>query len=209
MLSRHFRCAAPLVLQVLAACSDSPDPWSRLPDPPLTQGVLHTVTVAGATAKAREQASAAGYAALAFAPNYPAALRVEASLWGVPEPVAATATLFGSPGAGVDLRFLEMPLAARGMKAGAASERSFFRHVLGTEVPELPAGLSRDSSLRVQAWTFIVPSVVEASRRLRENGIPVVFDAAALTTPYLGDHRTMAIRAPDGTIVQLVETAAR
>jgi hypothetical protein len=81
--------------------------------------------------------------------------------------------------------------------------------VLGTDVPELPAGISRDSTLRVQAWTFLVPSVVEASRRLRENGIPVVFDAAALTTPYLGDHRTMAIRAPDGTIVQLVETAAR
>jgi hypothetical protein len=209
MPPRHFRWAPPLVLFVLTACSDSPDPWSRLPNPPLTQGVLHTATVAGETAPAREQARAAGYTALAFASNYPPALRVEATLWAVPEPVAAKALLFRSPGNGVDLRFLEMPLAARGMKASAATERSFFRQVLGTDVPELPAAISRSSSLRVQAWTFIVPSVVEASRRLRENGIPVVFDAAALTTPYLGDHKTLAIRAPDGTIVQLVETAAR
>jgi hypothetical protein len=209
MPSRHFRWAAPLVLFVLAACSDSPDPWSRLRNPPLTQGVLHTVTLAGETARAREQARAAGYSALEFAPNYPGALRVEASLWDVPAPVAAKAALFASRGKGVDLRFLEMPLAARGMKASAGSERSFFRNVLGTDVPQWPAGISVDSRLRVHVWTFFVPSVLEASHRLRENGIPVVFDAAALTTPYLGDHRTMAIRAPDGTIVQLVESRAR
>ena len=173
------------------------------------QGTLRTVTLAGETARAREQARAAGYTPLDFAPNYPGALRVEASVWEVPEPVAAKAAMFAAAGNGIDLRFLEMPLAARGMKASADSERSFFRNVLGADVPEWPHGISRDPRLRVQAWTFLVPSVVEASRRLRENGVPIVFDAAGLTTPYLGDHRTMAIRAPDGTIIELVETAAQ
>jgi hypothetical protein len=209
MQNRYFRWTAPLALLVLAACSDSEDPWSRLPNPPLVQGTLHTVTIAGETARAREQARAAGYSPLTFAPNYPAALRVEASLWDVPEPVAAQAAVFGSAGKGVDLRFLEMPLAARGMEASADRERSFFRNVLGADVPGWPAGISREPRLRVQVWTFLVPSVVEASRRLRENGVPVVFEAVALTTPYLGDHKTMAIRAPDGTLVQLVESAAR
>jgi hypothetical protein len=205
----RFRWAAPLVLFVLAACSDSPDPWSRLPNPPLAQGRLHTVTIAGDTVRAREQARDAGYTALNFGPNYPGALRVEASLWDVPLPVAAKAAMFGSAGKGPDLRFLDMALAARGMKSSAASERDFYRNVLGTDVPAWPDGISRDPGLRVQAWTFFVPSVVDASKRLRENGIPVVFDAVGITTPYLGDHRTLAIRAPDGTLVQLVESAAR
>ena len=197
------------MLFVLAACSDSPDPGSQLPSPPLTQGRLHTVTIAGDTARAREEARTAGYTALAFAPNYPGALRVEASLWGVPEPVAAKAAVFDSPGNGPDLRFVDMALAAHGMKANPQSERDFYRNVLGTDVPAWPDRISRDSRLRVQVWTFFVPSVVEASRRLRENGVPVVFDAVAITTPYLGDHKTLAIRAPDGILVQLVESTAR
>jgi hypothetical protein len=206
---RHFRWTALLVLFALAACSDSPDSWSQIPNPPLTQGRLHTITIAGDTVRAREQARDAGYTALIFAPNYPEALRVEASLWDVPEPVAAKAAIFGSPGNGADLRFLDMPLAARGMKTSAKRQQSFFRNVLGTVVPAWPDGISRDSDLRVQAWTFFVPSVVEASQRLRENGVPVVFDAVGITTPYLGDHKTLAIRAPDGTLVQLVESSAR
>jgi hypothetical protein len=51
--------------------------------------------------------------------------------------------------------------------------------------------------------------VVEANKRLRANNIPVVFDPVSITTAYLGDHKAMAIRAPDGTIVELVETMAR
>jgi hypothetical protein len=51
--------------------------------------------------------------------------------------------------------------------------------------------------------------VVEANKRLRANDIPVVFDPVSITTAYLGDHKAMAIRAPDGTIVELVETAAQ
>jgi hypothetical protein len=193
----------------MAACSDSPDPWSNLSNPPLVQGTLHTVTLAGESSRAQVQARQAGYSALTFQPNYPAASRVEASLWDVPEPVAGNAALFKSPGKGPDLRVLEMPLAARGMAASARSEQSFYRNVLGAEVPAWPAGIERQPDLRVQAWTFFVPSVVEAGKRLRENGIAVVYDAVSLTTPYLGDHKTMAIRAPDGTIVQLVESAAQ
>jgi len=206
---RHFRQTALLVLLVLGGCSDSPDPWVSLPDPPLTQGRLHAVTIAGDSARAQAQARGAGYAPLTFPPNYPAAQRVEASLWDVPEPVVGKAMLFKSPGKGPDLRVLEMPLAAQGMEANSTSQEHFYRNVLGTDVPAWPAGIERSPSLRVKVWTFFVPSVVEASKRLRENGIAVIFDAVSLTTPYLGDHRTMAIRAPDGTIVQLVESRAQ
>ncbi|MBC8026477.1 MAG: hypothetical protein H7Y89_10820 [Steroidobacteraceae bacterium] len=203
---RDFRPTALLVLLALTGCSDSGDPWVSLPNPPLTQGRLHTVTLAGDSARAQEQARGAGYSPLLLPPNYPAALRVETSLWDVREPVVGKALLFKSPSNGPDLRILEMPLAARGMEASATSQEHFYRNVLGSDVPAWPAGIERGPALRVQAWTFFVPSVVEASKRLRENGIAVIFDAVSLTTPYLGDHRTLAIRAPDGTIVQLVES---
>jgi hypothetical protein len=206
---RHFRPTALFILLALAGCSDSPDPWVSLPDPPLVQGRLHTVTIAGDSARAQDQARGAGYAPLTLQPNYPAAQRVEASVWDVPEPVAGGATLFKAPGAGPDLRILDMPLAAHGMEASATRQEHFYRNVLGTGVPSWPAGIERSPSLRVQVWTFFVPSVVEASKRLRENGIAVIFDAVSLTTPYLGDHKTLAIRAPDGTIVQLVESRAQ
>jgi hypothetical protein len=209
MPTRHFRWAAPLVLLVLAACSDTPDPWSQLPNPPLVQARLHTVTIAGETARAREEARDAGYVALNFAPNYSGALSVEASLWDVPEPVAAKAVVLESAAKGPNLRFLDMSLAARDMKSSAKSEQSFFRNVLGTDVPEWPAGISRDSDLRVQVWTYFVPSLAEASQRLRENGIAATYDPIIISSSYLGEHKTMAIRAPDGTIVELVESAAR
>lgn len=206
---RHFRPTSLLVLLLLTACSDSTDPWSRIQDPPLVRGKLHTITIAGDSAPAQEQARAAGYLPLTLPPNYPAASRVEASLWDVAEPAAGSALLFKSPNAGPDLRILGMPLAAHGMQASPGSQERFYRNVLGTDVPAWPAGIERSPALRVQVWTFFVPSVVEASKRLRENGIAVIFDAVAITTPYLGDHKTMAIRAPDGTIVQLVEAAAQ
>ena len=206
---RHFRRAVLPVLLLLAACSDSSDPWSRIQNPPLVQGKLHTITISGDSARAQELAVAAGYSAFSLQPNYPAALRVEASLWDVPGPVAENAKMFKAPGEGADLRILEMPLAARGMVAGDRAERSFYRNVLGTDVPKWPGEFARAPEMRVQAWTFLVPSVVEASKRLRENGIAVIYDAVGITTPYLGDHRTMAIRAPDGTIVQLVESTGR
>jgi hypothetical protein len=80
--------------------------------------------------------------------------------------------------------------------------------VLGSDVPELPQGIEAAEGLRVRVWTYRVPDVVETNKRLRANNIPVVFDPVDITTAYLGDHKAMAIRAPDGTIVELVETAA-
>lgn len=206
---RQFRRVAPVLWLTLAACSGSPDPWSKIANPPLVAATLHTVTLAGDASRARELAQAAGYSALPARPNYPAALRVEASLWDVPAPVADAAVMFRAPGQGPDLRVVEMPLAARSMQSDAVHESSFFRNVLGTDAPAWPAGFAREPDLRVQAWTYLVPSVAEASRRLRESGIAVIYDAVSITTPYLGDHKTMAIRAPDGTIVQLVETTAK
>jgi hypothetical protein len=81
--------------------------------------------------------------------------------------------------------------------------------VLGSDVPGLPLGIEATDGVRVQVWTYLIPNVVEANKRLRANDIPVVFDPVSITTAYLGDHKTMAIRAPDGTIVELVETAAQ
>lgn len=209
MTISYFRCSAPLLLLLLAACSDSSDPWSRIANPPLIQGKLHTVTIVGDSSRAQELALAAGYSALPLRPNYPASVRVEASLWDVPGPVAESARMFEAPGESPDLRILEMPLAARGIGADDHSERSFYRNVLGSEVPRSPAEFAGAPEVRVRAWTFVVPSVVEASKRLRENGIAVIYDAVGITTPYLGDHKTMAVRAPDGTIVQLVESRAQ
>jgi hypothetical protein len=88
-------------------------------------------------------------------------------------------------------------------------DKAFFSNVLGTGVPRLPAGLERTDKVRVQVWTYVVPDILAANKRLREGGIPVVYDPVKITTAYLGDHETMAIRAPDGTIVELVETASQ
>jgi catechol 2,3-dioxygenase-like lactoylglutathione lyase family enzyme len=107
-----------------------------------------------------------------------------------------------------DVRVLVMELAAKGREAEAATNRAFFRNVLGSDVPELPKGIELSEGLRVQVWTYRIPDVAGTNERLRANGIPVVFDPADFTTAYLGDHKAMAIRAPDGTIVELVETAA-
>ena len=102
-----------------------------------------------------------------------------------------------------------LELAAKGREADAATNRAFFRNVLGSDVPELPKGIEATESVRVQVWTYLIPSVIEANERLRADDIPAVFDPVDITTAYLGDHKTMAIRAPDGTIVELVETAAQ
>ena len=77
------------------------------------------------------------------------------------------------------------------------------------DVPGLAAGIEATEGVRVQVWTYLIPDILAANKRLRDNGIPVVFDPVGITTAYLGDHKTMAIRAPDGTIVELVETAAQ
>jgi hypothetical protein len=195
---------------MLGACAgESPGPYSQIKNPPLAQGTLHTITVASAADGLADQAAAAGYSPMTFAANYPPSVRVEATLWDVPESAAGDAALFKAPGGGPDLRIVAMPLAARGLTARDGSEQAFYRNVLGTDVPRWPAGIERAANVRVQAWTYLVPNVVEANKRLRESGVPVIFDPVKITTAYLGDHKTLAIRAPDGTIVQLVETQSR
>jgi hypothetical protein len=129
---------------------------------------------------------------------------------GVPLAAIENMGHFKAPtAADMGVRVLRMAPVARAAPADAAVEKAFFRNVLGSDVPQLPAGIAAVASARVQAWTFVVPDVLTASKRMRKNNIPVVFDPVAITTAYLGDHKTMAIRAPDGAVVELVETASQ
>ena len=197
-------------LVALSGCGSSDDPYARLKNPPLITARLHAVTLVSDARAVMEAAAQAGWRPARLPPNYQQADAVQASMWGVPVSVAAAVAHFkaASPGA-PDVLVLQMPLAARGRVAEAATNRSWFRNVLGTEVPAWPLPGKQPDNVRVQVWTYAVPSVVAASKRLRENGIPVTFDPVAITTAYLGDHKTMAIRAPDGTVVQLVEAASQ
>ena len=61
----------------------------------------------------------------------------------------------------------------------------------------------------MQVRTFFVADVAEAKRRMRAAGIPVSFDPVDITTAFLGDHRTMAILAPDGAVIELVQNHAQ
>jgi hypothetical protein len=196
---------------LLVACTGSAgNPYSSLKNTPLVQGKLHTVTlVTDNAATFLRDLESKGFQPVTFNSNYPAADHVQASLWSVPEPVVARCAHLKATAPGVpDVRVLVMELAAKGREADAATNQAFFRNVLGSDVPAPPAGIETTNSLRVQVWTYLIPSVLEANRRLRADGIPVVFDPVAITTAYLGDHKTMAIRAPDGTIIELVEAAA-
>ena len=200
--------ASLLIAGVLAACSRSADVAAQLPNPPLVPAFLHTATLVapdGALADALEHG---GYTPLAFPSNYPAATRIEAALWNVPETVAAQARLFAAPaGRGPNLRVLIMS-AGTGPTADPRVERDFYRNVLGTEVPRLPAA-TKISGVRVRAWTFIIEDASKAQQRLRDAGIEVTLDPVRFSSPYLGDHWTLGIRAPDGAIVELVQGSAR
>jgi hypothetical protein len=211
MQAQKLRCAFALtMIGVLAGCSQSADnPYANLKDAPLVSARLHTVTLVSDSGEVVNQLEAAGYAPIAFASNYPGSIRVEAAMWNVPEATAARTAEFKSPGAGPNVRLLMMQLPARAGAASADSDAAFYRKVLGTEVPNSPLPGKLADNVRVQAWTFLVPSVVEARKRLRAAGIPVTFDPVAITTAYLGDHKTMGLRAPDGTAIELVETIAQ
>jgi hypothetical protein len=206
------RASWALSLVLLAGCGASDHPYAALHDPPLVTAQLHAVTLVADSPAAADHILASGYVETPLAPNYQQANAVEGSIWGVPAAVAGQVRHFKPARAGPpDLQLLIMPLAARGRTAEPATDRLFFRNVLGADVPQWPlqgADGKPDDHLRVQAWVYRVASILEANRRLRENGIPVIFDPVSITTAYLGDYKTLAIRAPDGTVVQLVETAA-
>jgi len=205
------RVLAVLTLMSLVGCSGSAgNPYASLKDAPLVSARLHAVTLVTDDATFAQQLEKKGFTSIAFTTNYPESDRVEATIWSVPEPVVARITHLKAPGAGApDVRVLVMELAAKGRSADAATEKAFFTNVLGSEVPGLPAGIETTNGVRIQVWTFLIPSVLEANRKLRANNIPVVFDPVAITTAYLGTHKTMAIRAPDGTLIELVETTAQ
>jgi hypothetical protein len=212
MQVRNFCRALPGLLLALAgaACGTADDPYSKFADPPLVRAVLHTVTLASDTDAIGGVLRQAGYTAAELPPNYPQADSVEASIWGVPEPVVVSAAHFKAAVPGKpDVRVLVMPLAAKGPAAASDVNESFFGNVLGTAVPEWPLTSAQPGNVRIQVWTYLVPNILEASKRLRGNGIPVVYDPVGITTSYLGDHRTLAIRSPDGTVVQLVEASAQ
>lgn len=195
-----------LLALALAACGTADNPYSRLPNPPLVTGHLHVVTLASDDQAIVAAVTAAGWQAAPLPPNYPQADAVQAGIWGVPEPVAAGVLHFRAARAGdPDLRLLIMPLAAEGRSRAADVDEAFFRNVLGSDVPKWPLPGAQPDHVRVQAWTYLVPDIVDASKKLRAAGIPVVYDPVGITTAYMGDHRTLAIRAPDGTVVQLVQ----
>jgi hypothetical protein len=200
---------ATAILTTLAACSHADNPYAKVQNPPLVQAQLHTVTLVSDNAGLAQQLQNDGYTPLPFTSNYPASIPVEALLWDVPEQAAGKPAEFKAPGAGPNLRLLVMPLPPAAPAADSAVERDFFRNVLGGDVPLWPAGVQRAGNVRVQVWTYLVPNVLAAKKRMREALVPVVTDPVAITTSYLGDHKTMSIRAPDGAIVELVETAAQ
>jgi hypothetical protein len=206
-----LRALVPLACAVLlAACSAAADnPYARIKDAPLVRASLHTVTLVSADAAVVGRVRQDGYSPLPPAPNYPGAVRVEAALWKVPEDVASQPLVFMAPrGRGPNVRVLTAPLAGELPEVDSAVIEAFYRNVLGTAVPQWPGSISLPSTAKVRAWTFLIDNVVEARRRLREAGIPVTFDAVAITTAYLGDHKLLGIMAPDGVIIELVETAA-
>jgi len=213
MQTPNFRrvLAALSLASLLVACSGSADnPYASLKDVPLVTAKLHAVTLVTDDATFAQALTKKGFTDIAFATNYPASDRVEATLWSVPEPVVARIAHLKAPGTGApDVRVLVMELAAKGRSADAATSEAFFRSVLGTEVPDLPAGIEATDGVRIQVWTYLIPNVLEANRKLRANNVPVVFDPVAITTAYLGTHKTMAIRAPDGTLIELVETESQ
>jgi hypothetical protein len=192
----------------LAGCSGSQsDPYQSMPGAPLVRSYLHTVTLmvddVGLVQRLQDQ----GWRYLSFPSNYPDVARYEAALWGVPEQVAAKQSVFASPdGKGPNVRVLIMPTSPRG-RVDAGVERDFFSNVLGTEVPHWPAG-ELPAGARVQVWTYVIENVAKAEEILRKAGIPATSAPVAFKSPYLGDHRSMAIRAPDGTVIELFQGSA-
>ena len=204
------RVFAAFLMAGLASCTRTSDnPYEAIQNAPLVQATLHTVTLVTDGSALAEELHAKGFTPIQFASNSAGSDSVESSLWSVPVPVVGSAAHFKSPDASLaNVRVLRMALAAGTRSAESEVNEDFFANVLGAEVPRWPVGIQPSDKVRVQVWTFLIPDVGLANKRLRDSGIPVVYDPVRITTAYLGDHKTMAIRAPDGTIVELVELTA-
>jgi hypothetical protein len=187
---------------VLAACS-------RTEDPPILQATLRSVTLVSANDAIGAQLQAWGYQPVEFAANYPGTVRVHALMWEVPESAVEQALEFSAPAsARSHARVLVVPFPAERPAASSGDVEKFYRGVLGIDVPRFPATAKLPDGVRVHAWTFAIPNVLEANRRLREKNIPVVFNPVGLTSPIFGDHSALAIRAPDGALIELIEANA-
>jgi hypothetical protein len=210
LLCRVF--AALVLAGSLVNCSrPAENPYAGIQNPPLVRATLHTVTVVTPDAALAVRLDGAGYMHTVFPSNYPSpAVTVEAALWKVPEESAANSVIFMAPiGRGPNARMVFMPDPPPIATTDEEVEATFFRNVLGTEVPQWPGSSELRNGARVQAWTFLVDDVLAASKRLREAGIPVTMDPVAMTSAYLGDHKTMGIQGPGGIAIQLVQNAAR
>jgi hypothetical protein len=206
---RAFALPLTLTLTLLAGCSKVDNPYAKITDGPLVTAALHTVTLVTDDAALVAQLQKDGYGALSFAPNYQAAIHVESLLWDVPEDVAGKVAILKGPAGTPDLRVLTMAPKPAAPPAEAAVLRDFYRNVLGTDVPQWPAKVARTDKLRVQVWTYLIPDVLDMRRKLRAHAIPTASEPVVITTPYLGDQKTMTLKAPDGAIVELVQTAAQ
>jgi len=213
MQSRNSRRALASIsfAAFLLGCSPGVNnPYSKIQDPPLVSASLHTVTVVSPDAAPIETLQQEGFTLAPFPSNYPASVPVEALLWKVPAAAAANpAVLMAVAGKGANVRVLVTPATAAVTAVDPDVEKAFFRNVLGSEVPRWPGSTPLPTGARVQVWTYFVADVVAAKRRLHAAGIPVTFDPVAITTAYLGDHRTMGILAPDGAVIELVQNAAK
>jgi len=198
-------------IAVLLGCSPAADnPYSKIQDPPLVSASLHTATVVSADAAPADALQKEGFTPAPFSSNYPASVPVEALLWKVPEAAAANpAVLMAPAGKGPNVRVLATAAPSAVTAVDPDVEKAFFRNVLGNDVPRWPGRTPLPAGARVQVWTYFVTDVVAAKRRLHEAGIPVTFDPVAITTAYLGDHRTMGILAPDGAVIELVQNVAQ
>ena len=209
---RVFRALSiPAVLgTLLAGCSNANDPYAKLANPPLVEARLHTVTIVADNMKLPAELLDAGYETMNLPPNYPAADEVQAVLWNVKSTDLKDVRVFAAPaGKGPNVRYVIEVLPAAPPAADAGINRSFFRNVLGTDVPQLPEKVVLTEHARVQVWTYQVPNLLETRKKLRAAAIPMVTEPVAITTPYLGDQKSMSLRAPDGAIVELVQTAAQ
>ena len=195
---------------LVAACSSADNPYARIKDAPLIQARVYTVTLVSDTDAIAGELSEAGLSAVTLPPNYQQADAVEASLWGVRGARGRQGPVFQGGRAG-QRRHPVARDAAGGARAAPRIRRSTrrsFATCSGATCPHWPLPGEQPDNVRVQVWGYLVPDILQASKRLRENGIPVIYDAVAITTSYSGTHKTLAIRSPDGTVVQLVETAA-
>jgi hypothetical protein len=203
--------AVSFLIGLAAGCSRPTDnPYARIQNAPLVKATLHTVTVASPDAAQAQRLDAAGYTHAPLPSNYPLSVEAEAAIWQVPVSFAATSAMFmAQAGQGPDVRLIVMPDVKPLVPVDAEVLTAFYGNVLGSAVPRWAGSSTLKNGARVQAWTFLVDDVLAARQRFLEAAIPVTFTPVRITTAYLGDHQTLAIQAPDGAVVQLVQGASQ